>query len=105
MSFPSTVLVYEFFSGGGCPAGEMPAGLAAEALGMLWALLTDFRCWGVVRTITALDSRFEDRIPGLNRKTLPADEVFSVSPSDYREDYLSLLSRCDAAIIIAPETD
>jgi predicted ATP-grasp superfamily ATP-dependent carboligase len=105
MSFPSTVLVYEFFSGGGCPAGELPAGLAAEALGMLWALLTDFRHWGLVRTITALDSRFEDRVPGLNRKTLPADQVFSVSHSDCKEDYLSLLNRCDAAIIIAPETD
>ncbi len=105
MSFPSTVLVYEFFSGGGCPAGEMPVGLAAEALGMLWALLTDFRRWGHMRTITALDSRFEERIPGLNRKTLPADRVFSVSQSDRREVYLSLLNRCDAAIIIAPETD
>lgn len=83
----------------------MPAGLAAEALGMLWALLTDFRHWGLVRTITALDSRFEERIPGLNRKTLPADQVFSVSQSDHREVYLSLINRCDAAIIIAPETD
>ena len=58
-----------------------------------------------MRTITALDSRFEERVPGLNRKTLPADQVFSVSQSDHREIYLSLLNRCDAAIIIAPETD
>ena len=105
MSFPSTVLVYEFFSGGGCPAGEIPVGLAAEALGMLWALLTDFRRWDGVRTMTALDARFEERVPRLNRKTLPADHVFSVSHYDHRKIYLSLLKQCDAAIIIAPETD
>ncbi len=58
-----------------------------------------------MRTITALDSCFEERVPGLNRKTLPADQVFSVSQSDPREIYLSLLKHCDAAIIIAPETE
>ena len=105
MSFRSTVLVYEFFTGGGCPAGELPGGLAAEALGMLWALLTDFRRWGSVSTLTALDPRFEERVPGLNRNTLPADEVVGASQADHREVYFSLLKRCDAAIIIAPESD
>jgi tyramine---L-glutamate ligase len=105
MSKASTVLVFEFFSGGGFPAGEMPAGLASEALGMLWALLEDFRRWGAVRTITALDPRFEERVPGLNRKTLPADEVVCVSPGEHEEAYLSLLNRCDAVLVIAPETD
>ncbi len=96
--------MYEFFTGGGRPDGELPAGLAAEALGMLWALLEDFHNWGKVRTITALDPRFEDRIPGLNRTTLPADEVVCANP-DHLEPCLSLLKRCDAALIIAPETD
>jgi len=105
MSFRSTVLVYEFFSGGGYPIGELPGGLATEALGMLWALLTDFRRWGLVRTLTALDPRFEERVPGLNRSTLPADEVVEASREDHREIYLSLLKRCDTAIVIAPESD
>jgi tyramine---L-glutamate ligase len=105
MSSTSTVLVYEFFSGGGFPEGEMPAGLASEALGMLWAVLEDFRRWGAVRTITALDPRFEERVPGLNRKTLPADEVVCALPGKHEEIYLSLLERCDAALVIAPETD
>jgi tyramine---L-glutamate ligase len=105
MSFRSTVLVYEFFTGGGCPAGELPAGLAAEALGMLWALLMDFRRWGAVRTVAALDPRFESRIHGLNRATLPADEVVCVNPDGHLESYLSLLKKCDAVLIIAPETD
>jgi len=103
MSSLPTVLVYEFFSGGGF--GEIPGGLAAEALGMLWALLVDFRRWGAVRTITALDPRFEERVPGLNRKTLPADEVLCAAPADAQQAYLHLLKRCDAALVVAPETN
>ena len=71
---------------------------------MLWALLTDFRRWGAVRTITALDPRFEGRIPGVSRDTLPADEVVSASHAGHQEIYRSLLSRSDCVIIIAPET-
>jgi tyramine---L-glutamate ligase len=104
MSSIPTVLVYEYFTGGGCPEGKLPGGLAAEALGMLWALLTDFRAWGAVRTITAFDPRFEKRIAGLNRKTLPADEVVCVSPAKHEDLYLSLLRQCDATLIVAPET-
>ena len=88
MSFTSTVLVYEFFTGGGVPAGPLPQGLTAEALGMLWALLTDFRRLGV-RTITAFDTRFEHHVPGLCRETLPADEVASALPGNRCEAYLA----------------
>jgi tyramine---L-glutamate ligase len=98
------VLVYEFFAGGGSPAGELPRGLAAEALGMLWAVLTDFRNWNTVHTITALDPRFEERVPGLNRTTLPSDEVVCAPQEGGWEIYRALLKRCDAALIIAPET-
>lgn len=101
----ATVLVYEYFSGGGCPEGSLPRGLAAEALGMLWAALTDFYNWGAVHTITPLDPRFNECIPGLNRKTLPADEVVCVLPGSQAAIYNSLLNRCDAALIIAPETN
>jgi len=83
----------------------MPGGLASEALGMLWALLVDFRRWGAVRTITALDPRFEERVPGLNRGTLPADEVVIAAPGEHEETYLSLLMQCDAVLAVAPETE
>ncbi len=83
----------------------MPGGLAAEALGMLWALLADFRSWGAVRTMTALDPRFENRIRGLNRKTIPADVVECVSPGRHEDVYSSLLKRSDAVLIVAPETN
>jgi predicted ATP-grasp superfamily ATP-dependent carboligase len=72
---------------------------------MLWALLADFQSWGVVRTVTALDPRFEERIPGLNRDTLPAGKVIPVPPNEHKDIFLSLLKRCDAALIIAPESN
>lgn len=102
---PSYVFVYEHFSGGGSPGSEPPDRLAAEALGMLWALLDDFQKCSDVHTVTVLDPRFEDRIPGLNRNTLPADEVVCVSPGGHDEIFLTLLNRCDAALVVAPETD
>jgi tyramine---L-glutamate ligase len=105
MSSIPTVLVYEFFTGGGCPEGPLPGGLAAEALGMLWAVLMDFRNWGAVHTMTPLDPRFNECVPGLNRKTLPADEVVCALPGNHEAIYHSLLNRCDAALIIAPETN
>ena len=104
MSSVSTVLIYEFYAGGGFPAGPLSHSLASEALAMLWALLADFRHLSV-RTITALDARFEERIPGLNRKTLPADEVVGALSGEPQSVFLSLLKRCDAALITAPETN
>jgi tyramine---L-glutamate ligase len=101
----STVLVYEYFSGGGCPPGDLPSGLAAEALGMVWSLLTDFRRWGSVRTIALLDPRFESHLPGLNGMTLPAGEVIPVSHGEHENTFLSLLKQCDSALVLAPETD
>jgi len=71
---------------------------------MLWALLTDFRRWGCMRTVTALDSRFVERVPALNRHTLPADEVACAPAGSHRETFTSLLKRCDAVLVIAPET-
>jgi predicted ATP-grasp superfamily ATP-dependent carboligase len=105
MSVPSNVFVYEYFSGGGSPDGNVPDGLAAEALGMLGALLADFQKWDAVRTVTILDPRFENRIPGLNRHTLPADEVVCASPDEHDAVFLSLLGCCEAALVVGPETD
>ncbi len=98
------ILVYEYFTGGGCPPGELPRGLAAEALGMLWSLLLDFRRWGAVHTLTALDARFEQHIPGLDRSSLPADFVVAIDPSSQAQVFTALLGRCDAVLVIAPET-
>jgi predicted ATP-grasp superfamily ATP-dependent carboligase len=99
------VLVYEYLTAGGYPGVSLAGGIAYEALAMLWAVLADFRAWGSVYTVTALDPRFERCIPGLDRHTLPANEVVVSTEKDSREIFLSLLERCDAALIVAPETD
>ncbi len=106
MASLSRVLVFEYFSGGGCnPEEDLPVGLVSEGMGMLSSVLEDFRRWGHVRTITAFDARLENIIPGLNPKTLPADEVVEAFPGGHEENFLSLLNRCDAVLAIAPETD
>ncbi len=84
--------------------GALPGGLAAEALGMLGAALADFRGWGCVHTVTALDARFERIVPGLERM-LPADEIVGTGPGRHESAYRSLLRRCDAVLVVAPETD
>lgn len=99
------ILVYEYLTSGGYPGVSLGGGIAYEALAMLWALLADFRAWGPVYTVTALDPRFERCIPGLDRNTLPADEVVVSREENHKEAFFSLLERCDAALIVAPETD
>jgi predicted ATP-grasp superfamily ATP-dependent carboligase len=65
---------------------------------MVQALLTDFRAWGKVHTVTTLDLRLDNLI-------LPADEVVCVAPGQHEAVFSSLLARSDAALLIAPETD
>ncbi len=65
---------------------------------MLCALLTDFRRWGAVHTVSTLD-------PRLRNFTLPADEAVEIEPGQHDDTFRSLLSKCDATLIIAPETD
>jgi predicted ATP-grasp superfamily ATP-dependent carboligase len=72
---------------------------------MLWSVLSDFRDWGAVRTMITLDDRLEDRISGLKLKKLPADEVVRIHTGQHDDVFRSLLQRCDAVLIIAPETD
>ena len=98
------ILVYEYLTAGGYPGVSLEGGIAYEALAMLWAVLADFRAWGSAYTVTPLNPRFERCIPGLDRHTLPANEVV-VTDENSREIFLSLLERCDAALIVAPETD
>lgn len=105
MSSSLTVLVYEYFCGGGSAPGPLPDCAVFEALGMLWAVLTDFRGLSAVRTVTAWDPRLDNRIAGLDRATLPADEVVDALPGCHERVFLSLLKRCEAALIIAPETN
>jgi tyramine---L-glutamate ligase len=105
MTLSPTIFVHEYISGGGWPAGKLPHGLTSEGLAMLWSVLSDFRDWGAVKTVTTLDDRIKDQINGLNCKKLPADEVVNVPAGQHEAVFQSLLQRSDAVLIIAPETD
>ncbi len=105
MSSPPVVFVHEFISGGGWPRDEIPQGLVAEGIAMLWAVLSDFRAWGEVRTITTIDDRIENQIERLSPGKIPADEVVRVHAAQYMAVYRALLDRCKVVLIIAPETD
>lgn len=97
VSRPS-VLVVEFITGGGWPPGPLPSGLTAEGRAMLKAVLADFRAWGDVRTVTLRDLRQRTAI-------LPADAVVDVEPGCLEAVLKDRLPTCDAALVIAPETD
>ncbi|GBC83888.1 D-alanine--D-alanine ligase [bacterium HR11] len=65
---------------------------------MLEAVLTDFRAWGAVRTVTTHDRR-------LTRRPRGADVVVDVTPGEYEAVLTDLLETCEAALVIAPETN
>lgn len=92
--------MHEFISGGGWPEGELPPGLVGEGYAILWALLSDFQAWGAAQIITTLDTRLWRR-----RGELPADEIIALRPSEYEAGFQSILSQCEAALIVAPETN
>jgi predicted ATP-grasp superfamily ATP-dependent carboligase len=92
------LFVHEFFSGGGWQSDDLPADLATEGGAMLCSLLADFRAWGAVRTITTLDKR-------LAALPLLADDVIKITPDQHAATFSSVLDQCDAALIIAPETE
>lgn len=64
---------------------------------MLQAVLQDFQAWGEVRTLATLDSR-------LIGSTLMGDQVVLLEPRSYTAALAALLRRCDAALVIAPES-
>jgi predicted ATP-grasp superfamily ATP-dependent carboligase len=95
---PPHILVHEYVTGGGWPGAELPAGLASEAFAMLKAILSDLDAWGAVRTTTTLDSR-------LGSNSLPATRIVPLRPGAHLDTLARLARSCDAALIIAPETD
>jgi tyramine---L-glutamate ligase len=97
-SMPSKILVYEYFTGGGWIAPEIPHDLASEGLAMLRAVTEDFYKLRKATVIATLDKRLIDT-------PLTADSVAIVTPDKYKETISGLLKECDFALIIAPETD
>ena len=92
------VLVHEYVSGGGWLEPNLPNGLVAEGLAMLRGVLADFRAWGGARITTTRDYR-------LTNVSLPADHVIDLGPPDHYAVLEKLAGQCEAALIIAPESD
>jgi predicted ATP-grasp superfamily ATP-dependent carboligase len=93
---PSAILVHEYVTGGGWPAPDLPPGLAAEALDVLRALLTDLRAWGRFPVVTTRDRR-------LHGTPLAADRVVDLDAEVYPTGVVELARECGAALVVAPE--
>lgn len=91
------LFVHEYVTGGGLSSRELPGELAAEGAAMLRAVLADCAAWGGVRTLSTLDWRLAD-------VELPAEHIIRVVPGGHAPAFRAALARCDAALVIAPET-
>ena len=81
----------------------MPPGLADEAFAILEAVLADLHAWGGVHTTTTLDTRLSG--PESLGLRLAAGRVISLQPQRHLPTLLELAGDCDAALIIAPESN
>jgi tyramine---L-glutamate ligase len=93
---PSAILVHEYVTGGGWPTPDLPAGLAAEALAVLRALLADLRSWGRFPVVTTRDRR-------LHSTPLTADRIVDLDAEVYPTRMVELARECGAALVVAPE--
>lgn len=97
LPFRSPILVHEFVTGGGWAGPDLPESLAAEALGILRALVADFQAWGRFPIVTTLDRR-------LSCSAVSADRVVVLDAKAYPDSLISAMKHCGAALIIAPES-
>jgi predicted ATP-grasp superfamily ATP-dependent carboligase len=100
------IFVFEFITGGGWVDQPLPASLLREGTLMLDALLRDAEDLPDTEVVTLRDSR----LPGLDdRSTVGlADNVTDcitiTNAGDFEAGFVTALDRCDAAIMVAPET-
>jgi predicted ATP-grasp superfamily ATP-dependent carboligase len=101
------ILIFEYITGGGFSGGELPVSLAREGGLMLNALLNDFSKLPEHAVTLMMDERLSNdaqcaekfaQLTNLKMISVKAsDDVFAV--------FENALQDCDAAWIIAPETD
>ena len=94
------ILVFEYITGGGLNKSELPGSLASEGLLMLQSLVDDLVRVESVHLLIMLDLRMVDRfIAGF------ADVHIIKAENDCRQEFIRLMSSCDAVWPIAPESD
>lgn len=101
------IFVFEFITGGGLADRPLPASLLREGSLMLDALLRDAGDLPDTEVVTLRDAR----LPGLEDRaircklTVGMPECITVaSADDFEAGFDAALDRCDAAIVLAPET-
>ncbi len=92
------ILLLEYITAGGLNDAPLPASLLREGTLMRDALLQDFSLLEDVEIITTCDARMS--LPAQASQAVWIDEK-----SNPMEIWQGLLQTCDAALIVAPETD
>ncbi|HKK16412.1 MAG TPA: hypothetical protein VJ981_06865, partial [Gammaproteobacteria bacterium] len=90
------IFVCEFITGGGWQDRELPASLAHEGEMMLTVLLDDLQDAGYRDLVCTRDGRLT---------ALPHDIDTVIPAANAWDTWESIMRECDAAWIIAPETD
>lgn len=92
------ILLLEYITAGGLSGQALPASLLQEGALMRDALLHDFSQLDGVEIVTTYDARVG--MPAFSPQAIEIDEKSSPI-----QVWRELLQRCDAALIVAPETD
>ncbi len=95
----TTVLIWEYVTGGGLVGRPLPPSLAAEGAAIRRALVADFAAVAGVRVLDPVDSRC------LDPWTSPPNVTQIIADPDHPIDLAALLKLCDLVLIIAPESD
>ena len=94
---PTTILVFEYVTGGGLAGRDLPASWAAEGAAMRRAIVEDFASVPGVRVVESLDARLHREAgAGVNVRIIPDREGGS---------WELLAAEADYTALIAPETD
>jgi len=95
------ILLLEYITAGGFGGEPLPASLLREGALMRDALVHDFSTLENVSIVTTYDARLD--VPQLGGSIIQAVSVEQVS--DALATWQQLLKTCDAALVVAPETD
>src|SRR4051794_41530253 len=92
----TTILVYEWVTGGGLAGRPLPASWAAEGRAIRRAIAGDFAALPGVRVVVTLDARFaEEHGPWT---------VVRLGPGEEDTAFPRLVTAADHTVLIAPET-
>ncbi|HYN53414.1 MAG TPA: ATP-grasp domain-containing protein [Methylotenera sp.] len=92
------ILLLEYITAGGLNNAPLPASLLREGMLMRDALLQDFGLLEDVEIITTCDAR-------INLPAQAPDAIWIDKKTNPMKIWQGLLQTCDAALIVAPETD